>query len=175
MKRTCYCGELKKDDAGRIVVLNGWVGRKRDHGGIFFINLRDAYGTIQVTIGDNKLSGVCSELRNEYCIAVEGLVRLRPDDMINPAMETGEIEVEAAKIKILNRCEELPFQVAASASAAKMPAAGSGEETNAGEELRLKYRYIDLRSPAMQKRIRLRSEVTFAVREWMTANGFCEI
>ena len=165
MKRTIDCGSLRKGDAGRTVILNGWVHRKRDHGGIFFINLRDRYGITQVTVdttGEQAgLAEICAELRNEFCIAVEGAVRSRPDDMVNPAMITGEIEVIASKIIILNKCEVLPFQV--------------DEESNAGEDLRLKYRYLDLRSTAMQNRLRLRSEVTFAVREWMTANGFYEI
>jgi aspartyl-tRNA synthetase len=165
MKRTVDCGSLRKGDAGRMVILNGWVHRKRDHGGIFFINLRDRYGITQITVDTTgeqaSLSGLCAELRNEFCIAVEGIVRPRPDDMVNPAMVTGEIEILASKIVILNRCEVLPFQI--------------DEETNAGEDLRLKYRYLDLRSTAMQDRIRLRSEVSFAVREWMIANGFFEI
>ncbi|MDR0455469.1 MAG: aspartate--tRNA ligase [Treponema sp.] len=170
MKRTIDCGCLRKADAGRTVILNGWVNRKRDHGGIFFINMRDRYGITQVTVDTTTvdttgnqagLADICAELHNEFCIAVEGTVRPRPDDMVNPAMATGEIEVLASKITILNRCETLPFQV--------------DEETNAGEDLRLKYRYLDLRSAAMQNRIRLRSQVTFAVREWMTANDFYEI
>jgi len=165
MKRTVDCGCLRKADAGRTVILNGWVHRKRDHGGIFFINIRDRYGITQVTVDTTGsqagLADICAELRNEFCIAVEGTARSRPDDMINPAMATGEIEVLASKITILNRCEVLPFQI--------------DEESTAGEELRLKYRYLDLRSAVMQDRIRLRSEVSFAVREWMTANGFYEI
>jgi len=164
MKRTVDCGTLRKNDAGRNVILNGWVHRKRNHGGIFFINLRDRYGITQITIDTEKnteLAAVCDELRNEYCIAAEGIVEKRPDDMINASMETGEIEVIASKISILNRSEVLPFQI--------------DEESKANEDLRLRYRYLDLRSEAMQKRIKLRSEVTFAVREWMTSNGFYEI
>jgi len=165
MKRTIDCGSLRKADAGRTVILNGWVHRKRDHGGIFFINMRDRYGVTQVTVDTTGqqagLADICAELRNEFCIAVEGTVRPRPDDMVNPAMVTGEIEVLASKITILNRCEVLPFQI--------------DEETSAGEDLRLKYRYLDLRSAVMQDRIRLRSEVAYAIREWMTANGFYEI
>ena len=165
MKRTVDCGSLREGDAGRTVILNGWVNRKRDHGGVFFINLRDRYGVTQVTVDTTgeqaQLSGICAELRNEFCIAVEGTVRPRPGDMANPSMATGGIEVLASKIVILNRCETLPFQIE--------------EESNAGEDLRLRYRYLDLRSQAMQDRIRLRSEVTFAVREWMTAKGFYEI
>ena len=164
MKRTADCGTLRKSDAGKTVILNGWVNRKRNHGGIFFINLRDRYGITQITVDtetDESLAAVCNELRNEYCIAAEGTVRPRPVDMVNPSMETGEIEIAASKIVVLNKCEVLPFQI--------------DEESKANEDLRLKYRYIDLRSSAMQKRIALRSEVTFAVREWMTANGFYEI
>ncbi|MDR2595926.1 MAG: aspartate--tRNA ligase [Treponema sp.] len=164
MKRTVDCGSLRKNDTGREVVLNGWVYRIRNHGGIFFINLRDRYGITQVTV-DTQLSpdlvSICEELRNEYCIAAQGTVHERPSDMVNQNMQTGEIEVEAVKIVVLNKCEVLPFQIE--------------EDSKANEDLRLKYRYLDLRSGAMQKRIRMRSEITFAVREWMTANGFYEI
>jgi aspartyl-tRNA synthetase len=165
MKRTADCGSLRKTDSGKSVILNGWVHRKRNHGGIFFINLRDRYGVTQVTVdtetGDKELAAVCDELRNEYVIAAQGIVRERPGDMVNHSMETGEIEVAASKILILNKCDVLPFQI--------------DEESKANEDLRLKYRYLDLRSAAMQKRIKMRSDVTFAVREWMTSNGFYEI
>jgi aspartyl-tRNA synthetase len=164
LKRTVNCGSLRKGDAGKTVILNGWVHRKRDHGGITFINLRDRYGVTQAVVGEDapaELAALASELRNEYCIAVEGTVRPRPADMVNPGMATGEIEVAAGRILILNKSEVLPFQI--------------DEKTNASEDLRLKYRYLDLRSPAMQDRIRLRSEVSFAVREWMTGQGFYEI
>ncbi|MDR2745944.1 MAG: aspartate--tRNA ligase [Treponema sp.] len=164
MKRTADCGALRKTDAGRTVVLNGWVNRKRDHGGISFINLRDRYGLTQAVVDEDapaELKTVSAELRNEFCIALEGLVRERPADMVNPDMPTGEIEVLVKRLVILNRCDVLPFQI--------------GDESNAGEDLRLKYRYLDLRSLGMQNRIRLRSEVSFAVREWMTGQGFYEI
>jgi aspartyl-tRNA synthetase len=164
MKRTADCGSLRKNDSGRTVVLNGWVNRKRNHGGIFFINLRDRYGITQVTVDTEKnpaLAAVCDELRNEYCIAAEGIISPRPDDMINKSMVTGEIEILASKIVILNKCEVLPFQI--------------DEESKASEELKLKYRYLDLRSQGMQERIKLRSETAFAVRQWMTSNGFYEI
>ncbi|MCL2066052.1 MAG: aspartate--tRNA ligase [Treponema sp.] len=166
LKRTIDCGSLRKSDVGRNVILNGWVNRWRNHGGIFFINLRDRYGITQVVVDTEtaeapELAAICLQLRNEFCIAVEGAVRPRPADMVNPSMDTGEIEVLASRIEIFNKSEVLPFQV--------------DEESNASEELRLKYRYLDLRSQAMQDRIKLRSEVTFAVREWMTSNGFYEI
>ncbi|MCL2833078.1 MAG: OB-fold nucleic acid binding domain-containing protein, partial [Treponema sp.] len=167
MKRTVTCGALRKSDAGRIVVLNGWVHRKRDHGGIFFINIRDHYGITQVVVDSNKLAAgselgaAAAELRNEFCIAVEGTVRARPDVMVNADMVTGEIEVEADKIVILSRCEVLPFQIE--------------DKTNAREELRLKYRYLDLRTDSMQNKIRLRHETAFAIREYLSNQGFLEI
>ncbi|MDR1637255.1 MAG: aspartate--tRNA ligase, partial [Treponema sp.] len=96
MKRTVTCGSLRGEDAGKTVILNGWVHRKRDHGGVSFINLRDRYGVTQVVTGEApELAKTAAELRNEFCVAVEGLVRRRPEDMVNPAMPTGEIEVLA--------------------------------------------------------------------------------
>jgi aspartyl-tRNA synthetase len=168
MKRTNTCGALRKTDAGHTVTLNGWVHRKRDHGGLSFINLRDRYGVTQVVVdpsdgASSELLARTAELRNEFCVAVEGVVRERPASMINAEMATGEIEVLASTLVILNRCEVLPFQINEE---------GLGD---VNEELRLKYRYLDLRSAPMQNRLRLRSEVTFAVREWMTAQGFYEI
>ncbi|GHT86131.1 aspartate--tRNA(Asp/Asn) ligase [Spirochaetia bacterium] len=168
MKRTTNCGALRKADAGKTVILNGWVHRKRDHGGISFINLRDRYGITQVVVDSDadaeasaELTALSAELRNEFCIAVEGLVRSRPDSMINPDMPTGGIEVLAKKLSILNRSEVLPFQI--------------DDESDAKEELRLSYRYLDLRSAGMQRRIKLRNDAAFAVREWMCGQGFYEI
>jgi aspartyl-tRNA synthetase len=170
MKRNVTCGALRKVDEGKKVILNGWVHRKRDHGGISFINLRDRYGITQVVVDPGAFPGgavpaelaqTTAELRNEFCLAVEGMVRQRPASMVNPEMTTGEIEVVAAKILVLSRCDALPFQI--------------DEETSAREELRLKYRYLDLRSGAMQKRIKLRNDVVFAIREYLTREGFYEI
>jgi aspartyl-tRNA synthetase len=162
-KRTVTCGALRRADAGKTVTLNGWVNRRRDHGGVIFINLRDRYGITQTVIDQDvpELAAPAAELRNEYCIAVEGVVRPRPDSMVNPGMATGEIEVAVKRLVILNRCQVLPFQIE--------------DETNAGEDLRLNYRYLDLRSGGMQRRIKLRNDVSFAVREWMTGQGFYEI
>jgi aspartyl-tRNA synthetase len=164
LKRTTNCGALRKADAGKKVILNGWIHRKRDHGGISFINLRDRYGITQVVVDQDapgELVSLTAELRDEYCIAVEGTVRTRPDSMINPEMSTGEIEVAAGRLVILNRSELPPFRI--------------GEESEAKEELRLTYRYLDLRSAGMQKRIKLRNDVSFAVREWLIGQGFLEI
>ncbi len=164
LKRTTTCGALRKGDAGQTVVLNGWVHRKRDHGGISFINLRDRYGITQVVVdpdAEEPLKSAAAELKNEYCLSVRGKVRLRPQSMVNPDMATGEVEVVLSDLQILTRCDTLPFQI--------------DEHTDAKEETRLKYRYLDLRSGAMQYRMRLRHEVAFAVREHLAAEGFYEI
>ena len=164
LKRTTTCGALRKGDAGQIVALNGWVHRKRDHGGISFINLRDRYGITQVVVdadAEAALKASAAELKNEYCLSVRGRVRARPDSMVNPDMPTGEIEVVVSELQILTRCETLPFQI--------------DERSDAKEETRLKYRYLDLRSGAMQYRMRLRHEVAFAVREHLASEGFYEI
>jgi len=163
-KRTVTCGQLGAADIGKSVVLNGWVHRKRDHGGISFINLRDRYGVTQVVVdadSEASLLAVTAELKLEYCVAVKGIVRSRPDTMINPNMETGEIEVKAENIVILSKCATLPFMI--------------DETTDAKEDLRLTYRYLDLRSFGMQKKIRLRHETAFAVREYLVGKGFYEI
>ncbi len=164
MKRTVTCGELSLPHEGQSVVLNGWVHRKRDHGGISFINLRDRYGITQVVVDSDASEGLrntATELKSEFCIAVTGTVRRRPDTMVNPEMSTGSIEVVASDIVILSRCEVLPFVI--------------DEKTDAKEDLRLKYRYLDLRSASMQRKLRLRHEVAFAVREYLTGAGFYEI
>ena len=163
-KRTATCGELRAGDAGRTVVLNGWVHRNRDHGGVHFVNLRDRYGVTQVVIDEgapDELKAIAAELKFEYVVAVEGIVRKRPDAMINRDMPTGEIEVEANRIEVLTTSETPPFMV--------------DEKSDAREELRLRYRYLDLRSFDMQRKIKLRHDVTFRVREYLHSQGFYEI
>ncbi len=163
-KRTVTCGELRAADEGRTVVLNGWVHRNRDHGGVHFINLRDRYGVTQVVIDQGaprELAETAGTLKFEYVVAVEGTVRPRPAEMVNRDMATGEIEVEASAIHILTASETLPFMV--------------DEQSDAREELRLKYRYLDLRSFSMQRKIKLRHDVTFRVREYLHGHGFYEI
>ncbi len=163
-QRTTTCGSLTKADAGKTVVLNGWVHRDRNHGALHFINLRDRYGITQVVVDDDaskELQETASKLRMEFCIAVTGLVRQRPDTMINKDMVTGEIEVKAEKIEILSKCLPLPFMI--------------DEETEANEDLRLKYRFLDLRSTGMQKRIKLRHEFVKAIREYFYKTDFYEI
>lgn len=163
-QRTTTCGSLTKADAGKTVVLNGWVHRDRNHGALHFINLRDRYGITQVVVDDDaskELQETASKLRMEFCIAVTGLVRQRPDTMINKDMVTGAIEVKAEKIEILSKCLPLPFMI--------------DEETEANEDLRLKYRFLDLRSSGMQKRIKLRHEFVKAIREYFYKTDFYEI
>ncbi|MEN6477652.1 MAG: aspartate--tRNA ligase [Rectinema sp.] len=163
-KRTATCGQLGKSDVGAIVVLNGWVHRKRDHGGISFINLRDRYGITQVVVDSDaspELAATTADLKMEYCVAVRGTVRPRPDSMVNPDMATGAIEVKAESITVLSKCEPLPFMI--------------DEKSDAKEDTRLTYRYLDLRSFSMQRKIKLRHEAAFAVREYLSGKGFYEI
>lgn len=164
MRRTVTCGDLRKENDGKTVILNGWVHRKRDHGGISFINLRDRYGMTQVVVDADapaELAAIAAELKMEYCIAVEGVVRARPDSMVNSDMPTGAIEVVAKKIEILSKSDTLPFVI--------------DEKSNASEDLRLKYRYLDLRSGQMQHHLALRSKVAFATRKYLVERGFYEL
>ncbi len=163
-QRTVTCGELRAAQIGKTVVLNGWVHRKRDHGGITFINIRDRYGITQVVVdvdSAQELLDIANELKMEYCVSIRGIVRPRPDTMVNPSMPTGEIEIKAENIQILSRCTSLPFMI--------------DEYTDAKEDMRLTYRYLDLRSSSMQRKIRLRHEAAFAVREFLVGKGFYEI
>jgi aspartyl-tRNA synthetase len=164
MKRTDTCGALRANDAGRRVILNGWVHRHRDHGGIRFIDLRDRYGLTQVVVDSDasaELAETGRQLKFEYCVAVEGTVRARPAAMANPAMPTGEIEVKAERIAVLSTCDVLPFMV--------------DEKADAKEDTRFKYRYIDLRTARMQRNIALRHTAAFATREYLVERGFYEI
>lgn len=165
LKRTHTCGELRKADAGKTVTLNGWVHRWRDHGGLLFIDLRDRYGITQVVFKpdllDQKTMNEAAHLRAEYVIGVEGEVNERPEGMANKDMETGDIEVIVKKMTVLNESKTPPFEIE--------------EETNANEELRLKYRYLDLRRSPLQERIKIRHKATKAVRDYLDSQGFYEI
>lgn len=170
-KRTCTCGDLRKTDVGKDVVLNGWVHRTRELGGLAFVLLRDRYGITQVVVGDGANKTVrktVESLKSEYCIAVRGKVFARSEKDINPDMATGEIEVEAEEIEVFTTSQELPFAIGEVRQK-------DGTIVVPNEDLRLKYRYLDLRRDAMQKNIILRSKVTFAVREFLTNEGFLEI
>jgi aspartyl-tRNA synthetase len=164
-KRTHKIESLTPEMAGRQVTLNGWVHRLRDYGAFLFINLRDRDGLIQCVVDDtagDTLKSLAKSLKNEYCIAVTGTIRKRPDDMINHEMATGSFEIYAEHIEILNESLTPPFMI-------------EDGETQAREESRLKYRYLDLRSGAMRDRIRLRHQVSFAVRQFLNERGFYEI
>ena len=162
MLRTHEAGSLRASDIGTDVTLTGWVARRRDHGGVAFIDLRDASGVVQVVVRDEVLAASgAHELRNEYCIKVDGVVEARPDGNANPDLPTGEVEVAIRELEVLNPSAPLPFQI--------------DERVTVGEEARLKYRYLDLRRPAPAKAIRLRSKVNAAARRVLDARDFVEI
>ncbi|MFT8394891.1 aspartate--tRNA ligase [Propionibacterium sp.] len=162
MIRTHEAGTLRASDEGKTVTLAGWVAHRRDHGGVAFIDLRDASGIAQVVIRDEVLaSSGAHDLRNEFCIAVTGVVEPRPEGNANPDMATGEIEVNISELDVLNRAAPLPFPV--------------DEHTTVGEDARLKYRYLDLRRPRMHNALVLRSKVSTAARKVLDAHNFVEI
>jgi aspartyl-tRNA synthetase len=164
LRRTHTCGQLRAEDAGKTVLLMGWVHRRRDLGGVIFMHLRDREGVTQVVCHADAASEVHSRaeaVRPEYVVAVEGKVEPRSQETINPALATGTVEVLAEKIWILNESRTPPFPM---------------EETiDVAEDVRLKYRYVDLRRPHMQRNIILRSQISFAVREFLYSQGFLEI
>ncbi len=163
-RRTHTNGELRFKDAGKTVTLNGWVNSRRDLGGLIFITLRDRYGITQIVFepeGDKSLYEAAKKLRNEFVVSVEGVVRTRPEDMVNSAMETGEIEVIAEKLVILNEAETTPFPIS--------------DKTEASEELRLKYRYLDLRRKEMQNNLLLRHKMYQIVRKYFDSKNFVEV
>lgn len=163
-KRSHHCGELTREQAGAQVVLCGWVSKRRDHGGLIFIDLRDRSGIVQV-VADPDTAGssfkTAEDIRNEFVIKVNGIVRLRDEATINENIATGAIEVVAAEIEVLNTAKTPPFYIQ------------DGIDTD--ENLRLKYRYLDLRRPEMQKNIILRHKVTKLMRDFLDNNGFLEI
>jgi aspartyl-tRNA synthetase len=160
--RTHGAGTLRAEHAGLPVVLAGWVGRRRDHGGVAFVDLRDASGVAQVVIRDEILAASgAHDLRNEFCVAVTGVVERRPEGNANPDLPTGEIEVAASAIEVLNPSAPLPFQI--------------DERVSVGEEARLRYRYLDLRRPAPAHAIRLRSRVNQVARTLLVERDFVEI
>ncbi|MBX2987592.1 MAG: aspartate--tRNA ligase [Bdellovibrionaceae bacterium] len=161
LKRSEYCGLLSSKKIGEKVVLMGWVDTRRDHGSLVFIDLRDREGIVQVVLDPNKAeTAMAKELRGEYVLAVEGVVRARPDGMVNKKIRTGEVEVEALRAEILNTAATPPFQV---------------DDENVNEMLRLKYRYLDLRSPRLQNHLRLRHRVAQHARRFLSEQGFIEV
>ncbi len=163
-KRTHYCGELRAEHAQATVTLAGWVHRRRDHGNLIFIDLRDRTGLVQVVFNpqvDSSSHELAQKLRSEFVVAVSGTVSLRPKEAVNPKLATGEVEVFANRLGILSQAETPPFLVE--------------DETDASEDIRLKYRYLDMRRPKLQKNFLLRHKATIAVRNYFDRLGFLEI
>ncbi|MDP9749624.1 aspartate--tRNA ligase [Thermoanaerobacter pentosaceus] len=164
LKRTHMCGELTVEDVDKSVVVMGWVQRRRDHGGLVFIDLRDRTGIVQVVF-NNEVSSEAFEkvqgVRSEYVLAIEGKVVKRAPENVNPKIATGEIEIYANTLKILSKSETPPFPIE--------------DRSNVSEAIRLKYRYLDLRRPSMQKNLMTRFKITKVVRDFLNKNGFIEI
>src|ERR671922_790424 len=160
--RTHYCGELSAALVDRTVTLCGWAHRRRDHGGVIFIDLRDREGLAQVVCDPDRSAafGVAERVRNEYVLRVTGRVRRRPEGTVNPELRSGEVEVLAHEVEILNPSAPLPFQL---------------DEENLSESTRLTHRVIDLRREPMQKSMKLRYRAAMAVRDYLDAHGFIDI
>jgi aspartyl-tRNA synthetase len=159
--RSHYCGQVNESLIGQTIDVAGWVHRRRDHGGVIFVDLRDREGLLQVVFDPDAraIFADAERLRSEFCLHIRGLVRARPAGLANPALASGQVELVAHELEILSRSETPPFH--------------HDEATN--EELRLKYRYLDLRREVMQKRLRLRHAVTRAMRSWLDENGFIDV
>ena len=159
--RSIYCGDVGAKEEGQEVTVAGWVHRRRDHGGVIFIDLRDREGLVQVVFNPERkeIFTEAERIRSEYVLSVKGMVRIRPDGTKNPNMKTGEIEIIASELKTLNDSLTPPFH----------------HDENASEEVRLKYRYLDLRRESMLHNLRLRHRVTQALREFLDKNGFVDI
>ncbi|MDH4099063.1 MAG: aspartate--tRNA ligase [Nitrospirota bacterium] len=164
IKRTHTCGELRKGDIGKVVHLAGWVQRRRDHGGLIFIDLRDRKGITQVVFNpeiDGTTHEKAHELRSEYVISVTGRVEARPDGTVNPNLPTGEVEVLINGLELLNTAKTPPFMIE--------------DNTDVGEMTRLKYRYLDLRRPALQKILFMRHAIAKTVRRFLDDQGFVDV
>jgi len=163
LKRTHTCGELTRENVGQEVTLMGWVHRRRDHGGVIFIDIRDREGITQVVFKPDQpdLMAKARKLKQEYVIAVRGTVDARPDEMVNPDLKTGAIEVRASELRILNEARTPPFVIE--------------DEAQANEDLRFKYRYLDLRNRILKENIIRRHHAAQAVREYLNERGFLEI
>ncbi|MBA2451848.1 MAG: aspartate--tRNA ligase [Chloroflexia bacterium] len=158
------CGELRASDAGTSAVLKGWVNRRRDHGGLIFLDLRDRYGLTQVVCNPEDspaAHGVAEGIRSEYVVEVRGNVRERPEGTRNSRMPTGDVEVDAVEVTIINAAKTPPFEI--------------NEETDVDESIRLEYRYLDLRRPRMQQNLMLRHKVIKTIRDFLDARDFVEI
>ncbi|HTT02811.1 MAG TPA: aspartate--tRNA ligase [Steroidobacteraceae bacterium] len=159
--RTHYCGSVDQQLIGQEITVAGWVHRRRDHGGVIFADLRDREGLLQIVFDPDRKSvfAEAERLRNEFVIEVKGRVRERPAGTVNPNLASGRVEVLATELELLNRCEPLPFQL----------------DEQVSEEVRLKYRYLDLRRDVMNERLRRRHRITRAMRGFLDANGFVDL
>jgi aspartyl-tRNA synthetase len=162
MMRTLYCGEVNRKHLDQTITLCGWAHRRRDHGGVIFIDLRDREGLVQIVCDPDlgEIFKTAENIRNEFVLKVTGLVRNRPEGTVNPNLPTGEIEVLAKKIEILNASLTPPFQL---------------DDENLSENVRLTHRYLDLRRPVMQEKLKLRYRVSKIMRDFLDTNGFMEI
>ena len=161
--RTHYCGEVKKTEVGQEVEICGWVHRRRDHGGVIFLDVRDRSGIVQVVYDPDTEDSFATadRVRNEFVLKAKGLVRDRPDGTVNPEMATGEVEILGSQLEILNAALTPPFQL--------------DEYSEAGEDVRLKYRYMDLRRPEMQEKLKVRAQITSAIRSVLEEENFLEV
>ena len=161
--RSHYCGTVTAEQVGQEVDLVGWVHRRRDHGGVIFLDIRDRTGIVQVVYDPDTVESfaLAEQVRNEYVLRMHGRVRPRPEGTVNPEMTTGEIEVLGKDLEILNAAATPPFQL--------------DEHSDAGEDIRLRYRYLDLRRPEMQQRLQLRARINSGIRTYLEANGYWEI
>ena len=161
--RTHYCGEVKKTEVGQEVEVCGWVHRRRDHGGVIFLDVRDRSGIVQVVYDPDTEDSFATadRVRNEFVLKAKGLVRDRPDGTVNPEMPTGEVEILGSQLEILNAALTPPFQL--------------DEYSEAGEDVRLKYRYMDLRRPEMQEKLKVRAQITSAIRSVLEEENFLEV
>jgi aspartyl-tRNA synthetase len=156
-----HCGSLRSADIGKEVELYGWVGRRRDHGGLIFIDLRDRWGAVQVVFKSIETRALAANLRLEFVVKIKGVVSPRPAGSENPAMPTGDVEVEASELEIVTRAKTPPFPIE--------------DETSADESIRLKYRYLDLRRPKMQRILELRHRVNKIIHGYMDEHEFIEV
>ena len=161
--RSHYCGDLRKEHIGEDITLTGWVHRRRDHGGVIFLDVRDREGLAQVVFDPDREESfqLADSCRNEFVVEIKGTVRNRPEGTVNPEMPTGEIEVLGKELVVLNKAETPPFQL--------------DDHQQVGEDVRLRHRYIDLRRPEMQAKLRFRSKVSNAIRNFLDDNGFLDI
>jgi len=161
--RSHYCGDVNETLEGQTVTIAGWMHRRRDHGGVIFIDLRDREGLVQVVCNpEDEISfAIAESVRSEYVLQIEGEVRLRPEGSDNPGMGSGKIEIVAKRMDVLNSAETPPFPLT--------------EQAEVSEDIRLRHRYIDLRRPEMLQKLRFRSKITTMLRRFLDDNGFLDI